>query len=51
MNSINPLSILTSKVEDSHTILGPTLIPKEMKDIVIFGNKPEGSALTHLFAS
>lgn len=41
MNAIYPFSILTSKVEDGHTILGSTSIPKEMKDIVVFGNKPE----------
>lgn len=39
-DSINPLDILTSEVEDGPAILGPILIPEVMKDITISGNKP-----------
>lgn len=39
-DSINPFDILTSEVKNGPAILGPILIPKEMKDITISGNKP-----------
>ena len=39
-DSISPFDILTSEVEHGPAILDPVLIPKEMKDLTISGNKP-----------